>query len=403
VVRVKLEAIPLDLDPRKIAAAVPTLDGLLSGHGAVLPTAPGREQELLSQMAATGTTADAGDGEAPGTLIACTSGSTGTPKGARLRTSNLTASADATAAYLAARFGTATGPWLLALPPHHIAGLQVILRSLYAGHSPTVLPGGRFTPEAFAHGTATLRAAHPSEDLHTSLVPTQLQRLMVDAQGRKALHEYAAVLVGGAATSPGLVDAARDHGVHVVLTYGSSETAGGMVYDGRALPGTRVAVDHATGRILLSGPTVAEGYCNVGGAAGEDAFPARGTFRTSDLGSIDDGLLTVRGRADGAINSGGMKVLPEEVEAALATLGYTACVVGLPDTDWGEAVTALVEVPGEAPAERTAQVRSAMKDAGLPSHLVPRRVLGTRRLPVTGPGKVDRRAVRDELRTRLED
>jgi O-succinylbenzoic acid--CoA ligase len=399
VVRVKLEALPLDLDPRSIAAAVPVLEDLLAGRRALLPTAPGQEHVLLSQMAAGG---DAGDEETPGTLIACTSGSTGLPKGARLRTSNLTASADATAAYLSARFGSGPGPWLLALPPHHIAGIQVILRSLRAGHSPTVLPGGRFTPEAFAHGTAALRAEHPSEDLHTSLVPTQLQRLMADDQGRSALHEYAAVLVGGAATSPGLADAARNHGIPVVLTYGSSETAGGMVYDGRALPGTRVAVDHGTGRILLSGPTVADGYRNVGGSAEQDAFPARGTFRTSDLGGIDDGRLTVRGRADGAVNSGGMKILPEEVEAALATLGYTACVVGLPDTDWGEAVTALVEVPGESPADRTAHVRAAMKDAGLPSHLIPRRALGTRRLPMTGPGKVDRRAVRDELRTRLE-
>lgn len=392
---VKLEALPLDLDPRSVADAVPVLEDLLAGRRAVLPTAPGQARELLSQMAAS-------EDEPPGTLIACTSGSTGQPKGARLRTRNLTASAEATAAYLAARHSTGTGPWLLALPPHHIAGLQVILRSLHAGHSPTVLPGGRFTAEAFTQATAALRSAHPTGDLHTSLVPTQLHRLMEDDRGRAALREYAAVLVGGAATSPALADAALGQDIRVVLTYGSSETAGGMVYDGRALPGTRVSVDHASGRVLLSGPTVADGYRNVSGPVEDDAFPVRGTFRTSDLGSIEDGVLTVRGRADGAINSGGMKILPEEVETALGDLGFTACVVGLPDSDWGEAVTALVEIPTDTPAERTAQLRAAMKDAGLPAHLIPRRVLSTRRLPTTGPGKVDRRAVRDELRTRLE-
>lgn len=394
-VRVTLEALPLDLNPRSIAAALPVLEDLLDGRRAVLPTTPGQSQEQMSRMAV------AGD-EAPGTLIACTSGSTGQPKGARLRTANLTASAEATAAFLAERFGTGTGPWLLALPPHHIAGLQVILRSLHAGYSPSVLPGGTFTPEAFIRATSSLRSSHPSRDLHTSLVPTQLHRLIDDEQGRSALREYAAVLVGGAATSTGLAETARRHDIPIVLTYGSSETAGGMVYDGRALPGTEVTIDDESGRILLSGPTVADGYCNISGPVEEDAFPSPGTFRTSDIGRVSDGILTVRGRADGAINSGGMKILPEDVESALEELGYTACVVGLPDTDWGEIVTALVEFPDEAPAERTTQLRTVMKDAGLPAHLVPRRLLGTRRLPTTGPGKVDRRAVREELRTRLD-
>lgn len=394
-VRVKLEALPLDLTPRSVADALPVLDDLLDGHRAVIPTPPGQSHELMSQMAVT---AD----EAPGTLIACTSGSTGQPKGARLRTPNLTASAEATKSFLAERFGTGTGPWLLALPPHHIAGLQVILRSLHSGYSPTVLPGGSFTPEGFVQATSDLRASHPSLDLHTSLVPTQLQRLIEDEHARSALREYAAILVGGAATSTGLADTARSHDIPIVLTYGSSETAGGMVYDGRALPGTEVTIDDESGRVLLSGPTVADGYCNVSGPTEEDAFPTPGTFRTSDLGSLSDGVLTVRGRADGAINSGGMKVLPEDVESALGALGYAACAVGLPDTDWGEIVTALVEFPDDAPAEWTAQLRTVMKDAGLPAHLIPRRLLGTRHLPTTGPGKIDRRAVSDELRTRLD-
>ncbi len=398
---VKLDVLPLHLDPRSVAAAVPVLEDVLAGRRAVLPAAPDQADELLTAMSPDGTDTGGPTDEAPGTLIACTSGTTGRPKGARLRASNLTASAEATASYLARRSGTSPGPWLLALPPHHIAGIQVILRSLHAGYSPTVLPAGHFTARSFTRATAALRAAYPAQDLHTSLVPTQLQRLIADEDARDALRDYAAILVGGAATSAGLADEARGHGIPIVLTYGSSETAGGMVYDGRALPGTAVSVDEDTGRILLSGPTVAEGYCNVSGTVEEDAFPVAGTFRTGDLGTVTDGALTVRGRADGAVNSGGLKILPEDVEAALGALGYPACVVGLPDPDWGEIVVALVEVTDADPGEHTEAIRAEMKDAGTPAHLIPRRTVSVRQLPTTGPGKVDRRSARAELRTRL--
>ncbi|MGP9722564.1 AMP-binding protein [Corynebacterium sp. AOP40-9SA-29] len=395
----KLEALPVALNTASVAAALPVLQDVLAGRRAVLPVPPDARaaKDLQDAMGAA-------TDEAPGTLIACTSGSTGLPKGARLRAANLVASAEATASYLRARFGTAPGPWLLALPPHHIAGLQVILRSLHAGHSPTVMDSdGPFTASGFVRATTALRAAHPEADLHTSLVPTQLHRLLdgPDTSGAlAALREYAAILVGGAATSPDLVARCRQAGVPIVLTYGSSETAGGVVYDGEAIPGTVATIEETTGRILLTGPTVADGYRNVDGAAEQDAFPTASTFRTSDLGTVKDGVLTVRGRADGALNSGGLKVLPEEVEAVLNTIGYRSCVVGLADDDLGEAVVALVESDATA-AELTEEVRAALKTSGTASHLIPRRVLSTSVLPATGPGKVDRRAVREEMRTRL--
>lgn len=388
---VKLDALPLTLDPADVTAALPSFEAVLAGRRAVLPVARDDTGRRLSEIMTAG---DGGPGEEPGTLVACTSGSTGEPKGARLRAANLTASARATASHLAERFGAGEGPWLLALPPHHIAGVQVILRSLHAGHAPAVLGAS----QDFVASTRRLRRAHPGEDLYTSLVPTQLQRLVDSGDGTAALREYAAVLVGGAATDPELVVRSRRAGVRTVLTYGSSETAGGVVYDGRALPGSSATIDEDSGRILLSGPTVADGYRNVSGPRERDAFPTAGVFRTSDLGRITDGVLTVVGRADGAINSGGMKVLPEEIEAALGTLGVTGCVVGVPDPEWGESAIALVESPV---ADPTADIRRRMRDAGLAAHLAPRRAFGTTTLPTTGPGKVDRRAVRAELETRL--
>ncbi|MEL4152049.1 AMP-binding protein, partial [Corynebacterium bovis] len=360
--------IPLPLSTGTVPDAVPVLSSFLAGDAAVLPLPDGPGDAARTRATLTALMRP-DEPAAPGTLIACTSGSTGTPKGAVLRTPALDASARATAELVADRWGVSPGPWLLALPPHHIAGLQVILRSLHAGFTPHVTDPDL---HGFTAATRALRAAHPGEDLHTSLVPTQLVRILRDPAATAALREYASVLVGGAATPPDVLARCRDAGVHILLTYGSSETSGGMVYDGRPLPGTSVTLEDpdaaGVGRVLLHGPTVAEGYRTVpagtdgpagaAGAAGaggagnaDDAFPRPGTFRTSDLGRIDDGVLTVLGRADGAVNTGGLKVLPEEVEAALAAAvpGATACALGVPDPEWGEAVVAVVATaPGAA-------------------------------------------------------
>jgi O-succinylbenzoic acid--CoA ligase len=421
---VKLEPLPLSLSPLSVRAALPALRDCLSDQRAVLPVSPDEAGQRLAQiMGAEGSVyshysdysdqADhPGTPETPGTLVACTSGSTGTPKGARLSASALRFSAEATATYFGRRFGCAPGPWLLALPPHHIAGVQVILRSLHAGFEPSVLPPqSHFTSANFATATAALRLSHPNDDLYTSLVPTQLQRLLDDADrepefadhdGVAALRLYSAILVGGAATSPELVARCESEGIRIVRTYGSSETAGGMVYDGEAIPGTSASIEDTdnsgTGRILLSGPTVADGYRNVDSA---DAFPEPQVFRTSDIGRIDDGVLSVLGRADGAITSGGLKILPEDVERALASCGFTACVTGVPDPDWGESVAAVIEMK-RSTDDLTRHVRDVLRGNGVEAHLIPRHSIGVGALPLTGPGKVDRQAVRQLAATRLD-
>lgn len=395
-----LEPLPLAPTKDSVHGALPVLSDLLTGHGAVLPVPPGDPVGLAGIMAA----GPDGRRARPGTLVACTSGSTGTPKGARLRSENLAASAEATAGYIHATTGADPGPWLLVLPPHHIAGMQVILRSIAAGHAPAVPGDDHFTAAGFAAATRALRHARPGADLHTSLVPTQLARLLDDADGTAALADYAAVLVGGAATRPDLVARARQAGLRIMLTYGSSETAGGMVYDGAALPGTTVEIEDpdatGLGRILLSGPTVADGYRNVSGDAEQDAFPRRGVFRTSDLGRTDPatGRLTVVGRSDGAVNSGGLKILPEQVEAALGASDLTGCAAGVPDPDWGEVVAVAVEDAGQdAGTEVTGEIRSTLHAAGVAAELLPRRAFTLPDLPRTGPGKLDRMTIRAAL------
>ena len=160
-------------------------------------------------------------------------------------------------------------------------------------------------------------------------MPVQLARVVDGAERdpfiAAALTSYDAVLVGGQALAPELADRAAALGARIVRTYGSSETAGGCVYDGHPLEGVRVrTVDDV---IELSGPMLAEGYLgDPERTAAAFTIDARGTrwYRTGDLGGLgDDGRLRVRGRADDVMISGGVKVLLGEVERAVrAVAGY---------------------------------------------------------------------------------
>jgi O-succinylbenzoic acid--CoA ligase len=327
-------------------------------------------------------------------LAVATSGSTGNPKRALLTAAALRASADATHE----RLGGA-GQWLLALPGHHIAGLQVLLRSLAAGEQPAVLEAEGFNAATFARAVSAMTGSRR----HTSLVPTQLRRLLEDTAGRAALASLDAVLVGGAASPVGLLDRAREAGITVVATYGMSETAGGCVYDGQPLRCTRVRAD-AVGRLHLGGDTVAAGYLGrpelTAMAFTTDPDGAR-WFTTDDLGHQDaDGRWHVDGRVDDLINSGGLKVAPQLVEDAIAAhLPGVAevAVVGVPDPEWGQVVSAAL-VLRHGPPPTAADLRAALRGI-LPAHALPRRVLVTDALPVAGPGKPDRQALVEAFTT----
>ena len=143
----------------------------------------------------------------------------------------------------------------------------------------------------------------------------------------------------------GVAERASAAGISVVRTYGMSETAGGCVYDGVPLDGVRVRIDD--GRLVLGGATLAKGYRNP---MQPDPFAEPGWFRTDDIGTVDDsGVLRVLGRVDDAISTGGLTVLPQLVEAALATHPAVAesAVFGVTDERLGQrVVAAIVVVPG---------------------------------------------------------
>ncbi|MFB9497072.1 o-succinylbenzoate--CoA ligase [Saccharothrix mutabilis subsp. capreolus] len=314
-------------------------------------------------------------------LAVATSGSTGSPKVVLLSAGALVASAEATHA----RLGGA-GTWLLALPTTHIAGVQVLVRSIVAGTEPVVMDlAAGFRASGFATAARALLATPGPH--YTALVPTQLARLVAtEGPGLAAIRAFDAVLIGGAATPPSLLHRAREAGVNVVTTYGMSETAGGCVYDGHPLDGVKIRLD-TRGRVEIAGPTLALGY--------QGGEPFGEWFRTGDLGRITaGGTLEITGRADDVIISGGENVSPQEVERVLAAQPgvHEACVVGVPDDEWGQAVVAAV-VPAD-PDERPDPdvLRQAVHDA-VGRFATPKRVVFLGELPTRGPGKVDRAAV----------
>lgn len=320
-------------------------------------------------------------------VVLRTSGSTGTPRDVLLSAAALRASGEATLR----RIG-GPGAWLLVLPPDHVAGLQVLARAAMAGTAAHVAPSGPFRPAAFAAAAAALPA---SGRRYTSIVPTQLVRLLDDEAGRAALRRFDAVLLGGSGIPPALLEEAAAAGVPVVTTYGMTETCGGCVYDGVPLDGVRARLAD-DGRVLLAGPVLAEGYLDRPELdAATFVVDDAGTrwLRTSDLGRFDAaGRLVILGRADDVIITGGVNVSPAPVEELLAGLPTVreACVVGVPDDEWGQAVVALLVV-GPAGPPSLAEVR-ALVTGRLGAAAAPRRLVVVDALPTRGPGKPDRRA-----------
>ncbi len=403
----------------------------LSGGPALLPLPPGAPGAAAREAAALGEPVDEGSA-----LLLATSGSSGTPQVVELSAAALSASAAGAAAALGGH-----AQWLLALPLVHVAGWQVLVRSVLAGTEPVVLPRGEsFSAGAFAAAAAGMTGARRA----TSLVPTQLRRVLADPLAREAAATFDAVLVGGAATPPSLLASARDAGVRVVTTYGSTETSGGCVYDGAPLPGVVVAL--VDGAVRLGGDVLATRYRGAPGATAETFVRRAGRrwYLTPDVGrlvrggdgagraagtSVGDGAgraagtsvgdggdggggggggggrvgdtggtgrrgprLVVDGRRDDVVVTGGVNVSPVAVEHVITSLAGVAeaLVVGVPDPEWGRALVALAVAAGDGAPDLAAVRRAVAERLGAAS--APRSLLVVDALPVTALGKPDRRA-----------
>lgn len=358
------------------SAVLRGLEAALAGGPALLPVATG------APALPTPPPADVPQRVA---LVVETSGSTGTGKRVALSSEALLAGAAAADAALGG-----PGGWVLALPTHYIAGLNVLTRSITAGTTPVVLPTGHFDAAAFADAADRLVVGPAAPRRYTSLVPVQLARVLDDPRATAALGRFDAVLVGGQATPVALRERARAAGIRIVTTYGASETSGGCVYDGEPL-GT-VRAELVDGELQLAGPMLAEGYLDdpARTAATFTERDGHRWYRTGDAATIVDGRIRVTGRLDDVVISGGEKVPLGAVERIVRELpGQDGAVVTRRASgEWGEVPVVVTEQPVDLQVVR-ARVGDALGRAARPAE-----VLVVDRMPMLATGKPDRRAVR---------
>ncbi len=326
-----------------------------------------------------------------------TSGSTDAPKRVMLGTDALLSSAAATTVALGG-----AGQWLLALPAHYIAGVQVLVRSIAAETTPLVLAGGHFEPAAFR-----AEAERLSEPLRfTSLVPAQLERLVAAAADDRRLlavmRRFTGILVGGQSTSAGLLARAEELDLRVLRTYGSSETSGGCVYNGHAIGDTVVrAVD---GLLEISGSVLAVGYLGDADRTAERFGREHGVrwYRTGDLGEVTPGtgLVRVLGRQDNVIISGGEKVSLDAVERVVRALpGLAEAVAVAADDDrWGQVPVIVVPTePGSTGRPLSATTPDPLDAARMATAAAlgpaarPARLVYVAAIPLLASGKPDRK------------
>jgi O-succinylbenzoic acid--CoA ligase len=325
-------------------------------------------------------------------LIIATSGTTGDPKGVMLSGGNLAASASASEQ----RLGLAVGDsWLACLPLFHIGGLSILLRCLAVGARVLLHEGFRVDSvwDQIAAGEVT----------HISLVPAMLDKLLIHADSQRPPEVLRVVLIGGGPLSGALAAKAHAAGWPLCVSYGMSETASQFATDagpdagliaglvGLPLDGyeVRLAED---GRIRVRGPAVMAGYSNPAGRLGVGLD--QGWFETGDLGSLDEqGHLSITGRADDLLISGGKNIHPSEVEERLLRCPGVAGagVTGQKDAVWGDKLIAFYC------GAITEDGLKAWVGEHLPSHLRPRAFIKTDQLPLNPMGKLSRLALKEML------
>jgi len=289
-------------------------------------------------------------------MVVATSGSTGEPKGAVHTHASIKAAVDASSQRLGC---DETDHWLACISLAHVGGLSVVLRALQLGSGLTVSDKTDQTAidRALADG-ATMVA----------VVPTMLKRL--------ALGRFKKVLVGGSEIDFELP-------ANAIATYGLTETFGGVVYDSLPLDGVEIRIAEDSG-IEVKSPSCMRCYRD-----GSNPFTEDHWLPTGDLGRLEDGRLTVEGRSDDQIKTGGYKVWPHQVERVISAIdGVADCVVrGVPDAKWGQAVSAWIVVADSSRGVALEDIRKHVKNF-LPDYCAPRFVQFLDRIPRSPLGKV---------------
>jgi len=347
-------------------------------------------------------------------LVLYTSGTTARPKGARITHANLAVHAR----LLREAFRWTDGDRLLhALPLHHLHGLGIaLLTALSAGASVRLF--SRFEAPRMLDAIASVEAKKPV----LMAVPTMYARLLAtfDAAARETktrwdvgAKQLRLATSGSAALAPTLSDRFLAlSGARPLERFGMTEIGVGTAaridgprtpgVAGHALPtvelrvvdelGNTLPVD-SEGELLLRGPSVFPGYDRDDAAtcaAFTDGDTRHGWFRTGDSVVLDEGgALHVRGRISvDVLKSGGYKISALEIEAVLREHPSVddVAVVGIPDEEWGDLITAVVVAREGAVVEEGA-LRDFVRDRLAP-YKVPKRVVRMATLPRNTVGKV---------------
>lgn len=328
-------------------------------------------------------------------VVLWTSGTSGRPRGVSLSWDALATHVDAAGRRLG--LDPARDTWLASLALAHVGGLMVVVRALVTG-SGLVAPGPVGSGELAVLLGPAGEGRPPTT--HASLVPTQLLRLLDDTGAAPPPPTLRCLLLGGAHTPAGLLHRAVAAGWPVFPTYGMTEMASQVATAtpelvrrkpgsvGAPLDGVEVRIGEGE-EILARGPTRALGYLD-----GTPLTDADGWVHTGDLGRVDeDGHLWVTGRRVERIVTGGVNVDALEVEEVLRSHPAVAdaCVVGVPDDEWGEVVgVCVVPVAGEFDEDAVGDwLRERLQAAKRP-----RLWWRAAALPLNANGKVDRLRVR---------
>ena len=319
-----------------------------------------------------------------------TSGSTGAGQRVALSAEALRTSAQLTHDRLGGE-----GVWLLSLPVHYIAGLQVAVRAREAGHPPVPMSLGHFSAERFVEELARhfRDDGMPASRCYASLVPQQLAQLVAFAEAhpdaQATLQRVTSFLIGGQSLAASLRQRAHALGIALVHTYGSTETAGGCVYDGLPLDGIHIDLDKS-GEIAVSGPTLALGYLDAERTATRFVTRAgKRWYLTGDVGVLEEstGRLQITGRLDRTIISGGVKVNLNAVGDSLRELmSEPGVLVAVDDDLWGQRPVLVLEGNADEATEDRA-LRLIRERWGAVA--VPERIVWVDSFPLTSSGKPD--------------
>ncbi|WP_407666188.1 class I adenylate-forming enzyme family protein [Mycobacterium pinniadriaticum] len=327
-------------------------------------------------------------------LQVLTSGTTGPPKRHVIPASVL----EHTVASVAIGGASAEDPpELMYWPLGGIGGVCQLITGAYLGKRIALLE--KFTVAEWVRVVKTYAIGR------SGLQPAAVRMLLDADLPREDLGSLEYVISASGPLDPETRDAFEQrYGIPVLMAYGATEFAGSVctwtpelyrefgavkrASSGRVLSDTEVRIiDPHTGREV---PTGEQGVLEA-----RIAVISPDWIRTNDLAAVDaDGFITLHGRADGAINRGGFKVLPETVRRVLVAHPAVrdAAVVGVPDARLGEVPFAAVEVIPGCPAPDPVELIGLVRDA-LPKHCVPVGVVAVDELPRTQSLKVALREV----------